>query len=221
MILPFLLLFFSFSFSQAPAWLAPPAAPPPASPAAAAVVKPDTVVVSKVRIRTVKDTVILVDTLRIVQKDTVRDTVISFPVQYKYVVRYALTSLNVEMSNPEWLDYASVNEIIARDTATLKIGSEQIRTLGATIDGFGNHIPQTDIITTGFTINIFGNRATIEYRGKNSVAFFAGSFDNSGFLFANGEIAETGFLAGFFPFNLFFGSSKKRIIIEIFREAYL
>jgi hypothetical protein len=167
-----------------------------------------------------KDTVKVYDTVNVVRVDTIRDTVYYWNSQYKYIVRYALTSLNVDITNPEWLDYASVNEIVARDTATLRIGSEEIRTLGNLIDQFGNKIPQTDIITTGFTIQIFKDRAIIEYRGKNSLAMFSGNFDSAGFLFATGEITETGFLSSFFPFSLFFGSSKKRIIIEIMREVY-
>jgi hypothetical protein len=216
----FLVLAFSvFAFAQ-PAWLTtvqPPAQPsqPPAV-APAPVAKPITVY--KDRIVRQTDTLRALDT--IVRVDTIIDTVQVLPMQHKYKIRYALTKLNVEITNPEWLDYASYNEIIARDTATLKMGVEEIRTLGNTIDSFGNHIPQTDIITTGFTINIFGQRATIEYRGKSTLALFSGSFDNSGFLLANGEITETSMLASFFPFSLFFGSSKKRIIIEIIREAY-
>jgi hypothetical protein len=206
----FFLFLFCFANSQ-PSWLSSNPKPP-VHPA----VSPPAKIVYKDRIveKIVLDTVVKVDTV------VVRDTVISPPVQYKYMIRYALTSLNVDMANPEWLDYASYNEIIARDTATLKVGHEEIRTLGSVIDPHGNHIPQTQIITSGFTINVFGSRATIEYRGKSTVALFSGSFDNSGFLIANGEITETGFLASFFPLNLFFSSSKKRIIIQILREAY-
>jgi hypothetical protein len=171
------------------------------------------------RSRIVRDTLRLVDTVRVV--DTIRDTIPVFPVQYRYRIHYALTSLNVEISNPEWLDYASYSEIVARDTAMLRIGSEDVRTLGSIIDQFGNKIPQQDIITTGFTINVRRDMAVIEYRGKNSVALFSGSFDLSGFLIATGEISETGILASFWPFSWFFGTSKKRIIIEITREAYL
>jgi len=171
----------------------------------------DTVYVDRVQF----DTVVVVDTVVKI------DTVVKLPVQYKYVVRYALTSLNVEMTNPAWLDYASVNEIVARDTATLRIGSEEIRTIGNIIDSWGNKVPQQDIITAGFTININGDRVVIEYRGKNSLAMFSGSFDKDGFLFATGEITESSFALDFFPFNLFFGASKKRIIIEIFREVRL
>ena len=209
----FLLLLSCFAFSQ-PSWLQPSQPSPPVVqlPPALQPVKPKTVY----RVDTVK----VRDTVEVVRVDTIRDTVSAFPVQYKYTIRYALTSLNVDMSNPEWLDYASVNEIFARDTATLRIGSEDIRTLGSLIDQFGNKIPQTDIVTTGFTINIFKDRANIEYRGKSSLAMFSGNFSDSGFLFATGEITETGFLASFFPFSFFFGSSKKRIIIEIMREVY-
>jgi hypothetical protein len=223
----FFLIFACGIFAQ-PSWRVP--APSPASapaPAPAPAVEPAPVVsVAKPRTvyrdRVVKDTLRIVDTLLVSKIDTVRimDTVSIMPIQYRYMIRYALTSLNVEMANPEWLDYSSYNEIVSRDTATLKVGSEEIRTLGNTIDQFGNHIPQTDIITTGFTINVFGDRVAIEYRGKTSVAFFSGFFDNSGFLIANGEISETGFLASFFPFNLFFSAGKKRIIIQIHREAY-
>jgi hypothetical protein len=208
----FLLLLSGFAFGQ-PSWLQPSQPSPVVQlPPALQPVKPKTVY----RVDTVK----VRDTVEVVRVDTIRDTVSAFPVQYKYTIRYALTSLNVDMSNPEWLDYASVNEIFARDTATLRIGSEDIRTLGSLIDQFGNKIPQTDIVTTGFTINIFKDRANIEYRGKSSLAMFSGNFSDSGFLFATGEITETGFLASFFPFSFFFGSSKKRIIIEIMREVY-
>jgi hypothetical protein len=225
-----LTLLVKLAFTQ-PAWVTP-SAPAPSQPAAPTVApapsapallapapasKP--IVKYKDRIVRQTDTLLITDTLVITKIDTVEISVL--PIQYKYKIRYALTKLNVEITNPEWLDYASYNEIIARDTATLKMGVEEIRTLGNTIDQFGNHIPQTDIITTGFIINVFGNRATIEYRGKTSIAVFSGGFDNSGFLLANGEITETSMLASFFPFNLFFGSQKKRIIIEIIREAYL
>jgi hypothetical protein len=211
-----LLAFFASLASSQPAWLGTPQPSQPPTVAPAPVAKPITVY--KDRIVRQTDTLRVLDT--IVRVDTIIDTVQILPMQYKYKIRYALTKLNVEITNPEWLDYASYNEIIARDTATLKMGVEEIRTLGNTIDSFGNHIPQTDIITTGFTINIFGNRATIEYRGKSTLALFSGGFDNSGFLLANGEITETSMLASFFPFSLFFGSQKKRIIIEIIREAY-
>jgi hypothetical protein len=172
-------------------------------------------------IERVTDTVFvsLFDTVRVV--DTIRDTVPAFPAQYRYSIRYALTGINIESKNPEWLDYASYSEIVARDTATLKVGVETIRTLGTMVDQHGNRFPQQDIITTGFTIQVFGDRATIEYRGKNSIAVFSGSFDRSGLLVATGEISETSLLGSFFPFSLFFGTGKKRIIIEILREAYL
>ena len=213
----FVLLFSGFVFCQ-PSWLRPSQSSPvvqlPPS------LQPSSPVVSKPRAVVRVDTIRVYDTLEVVRVDTIRDTVFHWNAQYRYIVRYALTSLNVDMNNPEWLDYASVNEIVARDTATLRIGSEQIRTLGNLIDQFGNKIPQTDIITTGFTIQIFKDRAIIEYRGKNSLAMFSGNFDSSGFLFATGEITETGFLASLFPFSFFFGTSKKRIIIEIMREVY-
>jgi len=205
-----LLLFANFVCSQIPSWLSPP--------------KKDTVksepVKTVYRTKTVRDTVFLRDT--VVVNDTIQktDTLYWWNTQYKYTVRYALTSLNVDISNPQWLDYASVNEIVARDTATLRVGSEEIRTIGNIIDQFGNKVPQQDIITAGFTINILRDRAMIEYRGKNSVAYFSGNFDSFGFLYATGEIAETSFLASFFPFSLFFSTSKKRIIIEIMREVY-
>jgi len=171
--------------------------------------------------KVVRDTLFVRDTLYFDRVDTIIkvDTIQVFPIQYKYVVRYALTSLNVSLNNPEWLDYASVNEIVARDTATLRIGSEEVRTLGYIIGEFGNKVPQTDIITYGFTIQISGNRVVIEYRGKNSLALFSGSFDNDGFLTATGEITENSFIPDFFPFNLFFNVGKKRIIIEIIREV--
>jgi len=182
-----------------------------------------------VRIRQiVHDTVhvkqVVVDTVLILKNDTIRivDTVKTAPpVQYKYVIRYALTSFNVSAKNPEWLDNASHSEVIARDTATLKIGVETVRTLGVIIDQFGNRVPQTDLITTGFTINVFGDRAFIEYRGEKSLAVFSGGFDSSGFLIATGEITETSFFTEWWPFNLFFSASRKKIIIEITREAYL
>jgi hypothetical protein len=211
--------------SVRPFWLQTPPPPPAASqpPGGGGNGGGDSVQKPVVKRITVRDTVRIVslDTVYLSKTDTVRDTVVSFPVQYKYTVRYALTSLNVEIRNPEWLDYASVSEIIARDTATLRIGSEEVRTLGNMVDQFGNRFPQQDIITTGFTINIFGDRANMEYRGKSSVAVFSGNFDNSGFLIATGEIAESSFLGSVFPFSLFFGVSKRRIIIEILREAYL
>jgi len=165
---------------------------------------------------TVTVTVVRTDTLHVI--DT---TIVLRPIQYKYVVRYALTALNVDISNPEWLDYASYNEIVARDTATLRIGTEEVRELGSIIDQFGNKIPQTDIVTTGFTIQVFGDRVVIEYRGRNSLAVFSGNFDINGLLFATGEITEANFLASLFPFNFIFRSGKKKIIIEILREAYL
>jgi hypothetical protein len=170
-------------------------------------------------VKEVHDTVVRVDTL--VQMDTIVrvDTVMQWNAQYKYTIRYALTALNVEITSPEWLDYASVNEIFARDTATLRVGAEEVRTLGSIVDQFGNKIPQTDIVTTGFTIQVLKDKVMIEYRGKNSLAVFSGNFDNEGFLFAAGEITESGFLASFFPFNLFFRSGKKKIIIEIVREV--
>jgi len=175
------------------------------------------------RVKHVTDTLRITDTVTVQRTDTLRisDTISVYPVQHKYVVRYALTALNVDMANPEWLDYASYNEIVARDTATLRIGAEEIRELGSAIDQFGNKIPQTDIVTTGFTIQIFGDRATIEYRGKNSVAVFSGNFDANGLLYAIGEVTETNFLASIFPFNFIFKSGRKKIIIEILREAYL
>jgi hypothetical protein len=177
------------------------------------------------RLKTVRDTVRVADTLvrldTVVVRDTVRDTVQVLPAQYKYVIRYALTSINVDTKNPEWLDNASHSEIVARDTATLKIGVETIRTLGTMVDQYGNRFPQQDIITTGFTISVRKDMAVIEYRGKNSIAVFSGGFDSSGFLIATGEITETGFLASLFPFSLFAGTGRKRLIIEITREAYL
>jgi len=213
----FLFLFAANSYSQLPNWLAPK---PKADTAKLDTAKPSKVVY-KTRVKTdtlfVRDTLLKIDTL--VKVDTLRDTVYHWNAQYKYRIRYALTSLNVDISNPEWLDYASVNEIMARDTATLRIGSEEVRTLGNIIDNFGNKVPQTDIVTTGFTIQILGDKVVIEYRGKNSLAMFSGNFDNHGLLFATGEITETQFLASFFPLNLFFYSSKKKIIIEIFREV--
>ena len=207
-----LMLMAGVSFSQIPNWLVPP--------------KKDSVglkkdsVVTVYRTKTVRDTVVFRDT--VVVRDTVQktDTLYFWNTQYKYIVRYALTSLNVDISSPQWLDYASVNEIVARDTATLRIGSEEIRTIGNIVDQFGNKIPQQDIITAGFTINILKDRVVIEYRGKNSVAYFSGNFDSFGFLYAVGEISETSLLASFFPFNLFFGASRKKIIIEIVREVY-
>jgi len=218
-----LLVFFCNAVSQAPSWRQQP--PPVTAGAGAGVaVAPassSSRVVYKTKLVSKVDTLRVLDTVFISKVDTIRDTVNLMPVQYKYIVRYALTALNVEMSNPEWLDYASYNEIIARDSATLRIGTEEIRTLGSVIDQFGNKIPQTDIVTTGFTIQIKGDNAVIEYRGKNSLAVFSGSFDNSGFLLATGEITEANFLASFFPFNLFFRAGKKKIIIEILREAYL
>lgn len=205
-------------YSQ-PSWRSPAA--PPAGAGAQATVPAGDAASPKVvyRNRIVRDTLRLVDTVRVV--DTIRDTVPVLPVQYKYVIRYALTGINVDTKNPEWLDNASYSEIIARDTATLKIGVETIRTLGIMVDQYGNRFPQQDIITTGFTINVRKDNASIEYRGNNSIAVFSGAFDISGFLIATGEITETGVLASFFPFNLFFGTSRKKIIIEITREAYL
>jgi hypothetical protein len=195
----------------APSWL--PAFGGSSSSAVAAAAKP------RVVVKSVHDTIVRIDTL--VKIDTlVRvDTVMQWNTQYKYTIRYALTALNVDIANPEWLDYAAVNEIIARDTATLRVGSEEIRSLGNIVDQFGNKIPQTDIVTTGFTIQVLKDRVMIEYRGKNSLAVFSGNFDNEGFLFATGEIAESSFLANIFPFNLIFGVSKKKIIIEIMREV--
>jgi len=209
--------------SLRPSWLSPPPSPAAMPPGGGGDAVSSSSFRPVVKVRTVRDTVRIVvsDTVYSVRVDTVRDTVVFFPVQYKYTVRYALTSLNVDIRNPEWLDYASVSEIVARDTATLRVGSEEIRTLGNMIDQFGNSFPQQDIITSGFTINVFGDRANIEYRGKTSIAVFSGSFDASGFLFATGEISETSFFAGLFPFSLFFGTNHKRIIIEIRREAYL
>jgi len=217
------LVFPVLAFSQAPSWRQPaPAAVVGAdAPTGKGADAPRTVY----RDRIVRDTVKLMDTLvrldTVYRVDTIRDTVQAFPVQYRYVIRYALTGINVETKNPEWLDYSSLSEIIARDTATLKVGVETVRALGVIIDQFGNRIPQQDIVTTGFTIQVFGDRATIEYRGKNSIAVFAGSFDRNGFLIATGEIADNSLLLNFFPFNLFFGASRKKIIIEITREAYL
>jgi len=174
-----------------------------------------------IKTKVVHDTITVLKTDTIMQVDTIVkvDTVMQWNTQYKYTVRYALTKLNVDITNPEWLDYAAVNEIVARDTATLRIGTEEIRSLGSIIDQFGNKVPQTDIITTGFTIQIMKDKVVIEYRGKNSLAVFSGNFDNEGFLFATGEITETSFLASFFPFSLFAGSGKKKIIIEIMREV--
>ena len=218
--LVFLLLLFAVNLHSQPSWrTAAPAAGAGAqatAPVAGAASSPRVVYRDKI----VRDTVRMVDTL--VRVDTVRvsDTVRVLPVQYKYVIRYALTSINVDSKNLEWLDDASVSEIIARDTATLKVGVETIRTLGIVVDQYGNRFPQQDIIVAGFTINVFGDRANMEYRGKSSVAVFSGSFDLSGFLIASGEISETNFLASFFPFSLFFGSSRKKIVIEIVREAY-
>jgi hypothetical protein len=207
----FLFLFAANVFSQVPSWLVPPS------------LKKDTANAVKpvYRTKVVRDTVLRIDT--VLRVDTVQtvDTVYHWNMSYKYVIRYALTSLKVDIDNPEWLDYSSVSEIVARDTATLRIGSEEIRTLGNIIDQFGNRIPQQDIITAGFTIQVMGDKVVIEYRGKNSVAMFSGNFDFSGFLVATGEIAETNFFASFFPLNLFFGTAKKRIIIEITREVYL
>jgi len=208
----FLLLFVANSYSQMPSWLL-------GSPKKDSTAKESPKVIYKTK--NIIDTVFVRDT--IIKNDTllITDTLYHWNTQYKYTIRYALTSLNVDLSNPEWLDYASVNEIISRDTATLRIGNEEIRLLGNIIDQFGNKIPQNDIITAGFTINIFKDKVFIEYRGKNSLALFSGSFDESGFLIATGEISETNFLASFFPFNLFFRSGKKRIIIEVIREVYL
>jgi len=213
-----LVCFFGVVYSQAPVWRQQP--PPVTPPGGAGVAVPPAAVEVRTKVVRKVDTLRVRDTVTVVKVDTIRDTVVSSPVQYKYVVRHALTSLNVEILNPEWLEYASYNEIFARDTATLRIGTEEVRTLGSVIDQFGNKIPQTDIITTGFTIQVTNDKVSIEYRGKNSLAVFSGYFDSSGFLFATGEITETSFLASFFPFNLFFGTGKKRVIIEIKRETY-
>lgn len=213
-----LLLLFAADLHSQPSWRSTAAGAGAPAPAPAAVERVPSKVVYRNRI--VRDTVRMVDTL--VRVDTVRvtDTVQVLPVQYKYVIRYALTSINVDSRNPEWLDNASISEIVARDTATLKVGVETIRTLGSMVDQFGNRFPQQDVIVTGFTINVFKDRANMEYRGKNSIAVFSGAFDSSGFLVASGEITETGFFASFFPFSLFAGASRKKIIIEITREAY-
>jgi len=200
------------AYSQLPGWLSPPRKDAPKSDSSVSV---KTVYKTK----TVRDTLFVRDTLSRVDTVVRVDTLYHWNSQYKYTVRYAFTSLNVDISNPEWLDYAAVNEIVARDTATLRIGSEEVRTLGSIIDRFGNKIPQTDIITTGFTIQVLRDKVVIEYRGKNSLAMFSGNFDSHGFLVATGEITETHFLSSFFPFNLFFGSSRKKIIIQILREV--
>ena len=216
----FFLLFVSVSCFGQPSWLPLPSKPtqppPPAvQPPGGGGEKPRVVYRDKVIDRIVRDTVFRVDTIVRV------DTVVLVPVQYKYIIRYALTALNVDTKNPEWMDYSSTAEIIARDTASLRVGSEDLRQMGNLIDQFGNRIPQYDLITTGFTIQVMRDRATIEYRSAANIALFSGSFDSSGYLIASGEISESSMLAGIFPFNLFMGVSKKRIIIEIVREVLL
>ena len=220
----FFLIAFSFSYSQAPGWLSRPALPSSASAPSSSSEKPKVVYRTKVETRV--DTVRVFDTVRTVRVDTIRDTVPVpvLPLQYKYVIRYALAAVNIELNKSkklgsgfDWSDHASVSEIFARDSATLRVGVEEIRTLGHIIDQFGNRIPQQEVITTGFTINVLGDRAVIEYRGSKSVALFSGNFVD-GYLLASAEIEDSGIVAEIFPFNLFFGTNRKRVIIEIVRE---
>jgi len=214
----FCLLFFSCepAFSQSPpSWLSPPSLP---SSSSQVVPVPPVRVVERVKVRTDTVSVKVTDTVYVARTDTVRDTVSLLPAEYRYVIRYAICGVNVSTKTLDWQDYSSVAEIVARDEATLRVGDESLREVGSIIDNFGNKIPQQQVITTGFTIQIDGVKSVIEYRGKNSVAFFSGSFDSSGYMIATAEIDDSGFLVKFFPFNFFFGTGKRKIIIEIVRE---
>lgn len=215
-IISILLALAVYGYSQLPSWLSSrPAAGAGVQPLPAAAEKPKTVV------KTVRDTITIMDTVTVTDTVTIIDTIVAWPVQYKYNIRYALCNINISTDGVEWHDYSSFAEIVARDTATLRVGSEDLVFYGNIIDQFGNRLPQYNLITTGFTISVQNDRAVIEYRGKNSVAFFSGSFDPSGYLVATGEIEDSGLLANMFPFSLFFGSNRKKVIIEIVREVFL